>query len=212
MSLYFIQFSETFLLAFVTFFATVSPINTLIVFMSLPGGHTSEQRKNIALRAVLVSGSVLITVMFVGALVLQFLGISLSAVRTAGGVLLLLTGIGMVFGDDKEGVDSNSLTKKDITVFPLAVPIIAGPAAITTSMLFFQKINDTIILKGAVFVALLVNLLITLVLLLLSDRIIKLINKSVIAIFLRIAGLILASLAVQFIFDGLKESGVFGKL
>ena len=212
MSLYFIQFSETFLLAFVTFFATVSPINTLIVFMSLTGGHTSEQRKNIALRAVLVSGSVLITVMFVGALVLQFLGISLSAVRTAGGVLLLLTGIGMVFGDDKEGVDSNSLTKKDITVFPLAVPIIAGPAAITTSMLFFQKINDTIILKGAVFVALLVNLLITLVLLLLSDRIIKLINKSVIAIFLRIAGLILASLAVQFIFDGLKESGVFGKL
>jgi multiple antibiotic resistance protein len=212
MSLYFIQFSETFLLAFVTFFATVSPINTLIIFMSLTGNHTSHERKNIALKAIVISGSILIAVMFVGAVILQFLGISLAAVRTAGGVLLLLTGIGMVFGDDKERVSDKSLEKKDITVFPLAVPIIAGPAAITTSMLFFQKINDTIILKGAVFIALLVNLLITLILLLLSDRIIKLINKSVIAIFLRIAGLILASLAFQFIFDGLKESGIFNKL
>jgi multiple antibiotic resistance protein len=205
-----INFWPTFWLAFITFFATVSPINSLIIFMSLTGGYTSSERKSMAFKAIIISSSVLFAVMLFGAEIFYGLGISLSAVRTAGGILLLITSIGMMFGEDKEGVaDKEKIQKKDISIFPLAVPIIAGPAAITTSMLFIQNFNNLIFLKGAVYLGLAGNLLLTLVLFLLSDRIINKIKKSVIEIFLRLAGLILASLAIQFIFDGLKESHIF---
>ena len=205
-----VNFWATFVLAFITFFATVSPINSLIVFMSLTGGYTSSERKAMAIKAIIISSSVLFAVMLFGSQIFYGLGISLSAVRTAGGILLLITSIGMMFGEDKEGVsDKEKIQKKDISIFPLAVPIIAGPAALTTSMLFIQNFNNFIFLKGAVYLGLAGNLLLTLVLFLLSDKIINKIKKSVIEIFLRLAGLVLASLAIQFIFDGLRESHIF---
>ncbi|MDR2008336.1 MAG: MarC family protein [Alphaproteobacteria bacterium] len=198
---------DTFLLAFFAFFATVSPLNVLIVFMSSTGKYSSEERKKIAIKSVTVASIVLIIVMFFGVVIFRFLGIEVYSIRTAGGILLLLTAIGMMFGEDKESVDI-SHTKKDISVFPMAVPIIAGPAGMTTGMLVFQSYTD-IILKMTVFAALISNLALTIVLLLLSDKIITKIKKSVLEVFLRIAGLILASLALQFIFNGIREAGIF---
>lgn len=206
-----VNFWETFVLAFFTFFATVSPINSLIIFMSMTGTHSAVERRKMAIKAVLVSSFVLFAVMLYGIVIFKFIGISIAAVRTAGGILLLITAIGMMFGEDKEGVnDSKALVKKDISIFPLAVPIIAGPAAITTSMLYIQNFNNIVLLKGAVYLGLASNLLLTLILFLLSEQIIYRIKKSIIEIFLRLAGLILASLAIQFIFDGLKQSQIFG--
>jgi multiple antibiotic resistance protein len=204
-----VQFIEVFTLSFFAFFGTLSPINCLVIFMSMTGNYTSEERKKMAIKAVSTSAGILIFLMFFGITVLQFMGISMPALRTAGGLLLLLTAIGMVFGHDKEAPDDVGVSKKDITVFPLAVPIIAGPAAITTAMLFIQKYSGTYVLQSSVFLALLLNLIITMVLLLLSDKILARIKKSFIEVVLRIIGLILASLAIQFIFDGLKESGIF---
>ncbi|MDR0484851.1 MAG: MarC family protein [Alphaproteobacteria bacterium] len=198
---------NTFLLAFFAFFATVSPLNALIIFMSSTGKYTSEERKKIAIKAVTVASIVLIVVMFFGMIIFRFLGIEVYSVRTAGGILLLLTALGMMFGEDKESVDI-AHTKKDISVFPMAVPVIAGPAGITTSMLVFQSYPDALS-RVSVFMALITNLALTMVLLLLSDKIITKIKKSVMEVFLRIAGLILASLALQFIFNGIRESGIF---
>ncbi|MCL2566596.1 MAG: MarC family protein [Alphaproteobacteria bacterium] len=198
---------NTFLLAFFAFFATVSPLNVLIVFMSSTGKYSSEERKKIAIKSITVASIVLVVCMLFGIVVFRFLGIELHSIRTAGGILLLLTAIGMMFGEDKESVDI-SPTKKDISIFPMAVPIIAGPAGITTSMLVFQSYSD-ILLKMSVFAALVSNLVLTMVLLLLSDKIITKIKKSVMEVFLRIAGLILASLAVQFIFDGIRAAKIF---
>lgn len=201
---------DTFLIAFFAFFATVSPVNTLIVFMSSTGKYTSEERKKIAIKAVIVSSVVLIVVMLFGTVMFKFLGIQVPAIRTAGGLLLLITAFGMMFGDDKESenVDITS-TKKDIAIFPLAVPIIAGPAGLTTAMLMFQS-YELVALKLTVFIALICNLIMIIVLLLLSDKIITKIKQSVMEVFLRLAGLILASLAVQFIFDGVREANIFG--
>lgn len=201
---------NTFLIAFFAFFATVSPINSLIIFMSSTGKYTSEERKKMAIKSITVASIVLVITMLFGGVIFKFLGIDFPAIRTAGGLLLLLTAFGMMFGDDKES-DSVDMTpsKKDISVFPLAVPIIAGPAGITTSMLMFQSYDD-ILLRASVFTALVFNLALTMVLLLISDKIITKIKKSVIEVFLRIAGLILASLAMQFIFDGIRESKIFG--
>ncbi|MFL1780897.1 MarC family protein [Candidatus Hepatincolaceae symbiont of Richtersius coronifer] len=202
------SFIDTFVLSFFTFFATVSPISSLILFMSLTGNYSSIRRKEIAVKAIFISSIILIGVMFLGAFILDFYGIHFYAVRTAGGLLLLITATGMIFGDDTEGYDrSKAVITKDITIFPLSVPIIAGPGAMTASMLLIQI--EGFILKMAVLGALVLNLLLTLIFLLLSDKIIAKISKSVIEVFMRIAGLILASLAIQFIFDGLKESGVF---
>ena len=110
-------FLDTFLLAFFTFFATVSPINSLIIFMSLTGSYTSAERKSMAVKASLISSVVLFVVMLCGAVVLQFLGISMPALKTAGGLLLLLNAIGMMFGEDKESVDlSSASVKKDMVL------------------------------------------------------------------------------------------------
>ena len=203
-------FLDTFLLAFFTFFGKVTTINTLIIFISLTGSYTGVERKRMAVKSSLISSIILFVVMLFGTMVLQFLGISMPALKTAGGLLLLLNAIGMMFGEDKDTVNLNSSSvRKDITIFPLSVPIIAGPAAITTSMLLVEKFNNIIILKGVVALALALNMIITVILLLWSDFLIKKIKKSVTDVFLRLAGLILASLAVQFIFDGLKASGIF---
>ncbi len=202
------NFFDTFLIAFFAFFATLAPVNVLIVFMSSTGRYTSEQRKKIAIKSIIVASIVLITVMLFGTVLFKLLGIDLSAIRTAGGLLLLLTAFGMMFGDDKESVDINS-SKKDISVFPMAVPVIAGPAGLTSVMLIFQSYDD-VLLKLSVFTALIFNLVVIVVLLLLSDKIITKIKQSVIEVFLRVAGLILASLAVQFIFDGIREARILG--
>ncbi len=206
--LYTYNFFDTFVSAFFTFFATVAPINVLVIFMSSTGHYTSKERRKIAIKSSTIASSVLVITMLFGGAIFKFLGIDMPAVRTAGGLLLLLTAFGMMFGEDKEGVEVNT-SKKDISVFPLAVPVIAGPAAITSSMLLIDS-YENIYFKISVFLALFFNLLMMIVLLLLSDKIITRIKKSVIAVFLRIAGLILASLAVQFIFDGLRESKLFG--
>lgn len=126
---------ETYIVAFTTFFATVGPLDVAAVFAAMTVGNTREKAKSMALRGVLIATVILLGFAFGGQIILKTLGISLAALKVAGGILLLLIAIDMVFArvsgvsstTDEEEAEANS--KNDIAVFPLATPLLAGPGA-----------------------------------------------------------------------------------
>lgn len=206
--------SETFIVSFATFFATIGSVDLAAVFAALTVDDTPRARRRMAVRGTLIGGAILLLFAFIGEALLQRLGISLAAFRTGGGILLLLMGIEMVFArssganstTDEEEAEAES--RKDISVFPLATPLIAGPGAMGAAILLMANAQGNNQQRVAVILALLVVLLITLVLLLLSTQVERILGITGLQVISRIFGVLLVALAVQFIFDGIIESGI----
>jgi multiple antibiotic resistance protein len=152
--------------------------------------------------------------MFIGEFLLTHLGISLAALRTSGGILLLILAIDMVFAIHSGGTSTTEEEEKearksdDISVFPLATPLIAGAGAISAVILLHANAQGDVMVEVATVAALLIVLLITLVLLLISSQVQRIIGTTGLNVINRILGVILSALAVQFIFDGLLQSGL----
>ena len=152
----------------------------------------------------------------IGELLLAGLGISLAALRAAGGILLLLIGIEMVFARSS-GVTSTTdeeeqeaISKSDISVFPLATPLIAGPGAMGAVILLMAHQEGNVTGQVIIIASLLAILLLTFVSLLLAGKIVKLFGVTGMHVITRIMGVLLSALAVQFIFDGIRQSGLVG--
>ncbi|MEM7118631.1 MAG: MarC family protein [Chloroflexota bacterium] len=205
---------ETLIVAFTTFFATIGPIDVAAVFAALASDDSPQERRRTALRGTLISTAILLLFAFAGQLLLNRLGISLAAFRTGGGVLLLLMGIDMVFARSSGGTTTTdeereeAETKQDISVFPLATPLIAGPGAMGAAILLMADTRGDTFLMIAVVLALLAVLLITLIALLLATQVQRLFGVTGLQVIARIFGVLLVALAVQFIFDGILESGI----
>jgi len=202
------------IVAFATFFATIGPVDVAAIFAALTTHATLKRKRIMALRGTLIAGAILILFALAGEWLLATLGISLAALRTAGGILLLLIGIDMVFARDSGGTTTTSeetqeaTLKKDISVFPIATPLIAGPGAMGAAILLMADAEGNISQQIAVIAALLLVLLLTLVSLLLASRIHKLLGVTGMHVISRVMGILLAALAVQFIFDGIRKSGL----
>jgi multiple antibiotic resistance protein len=197
--------------AFVTLFIVVDPIGVAWLFASLIRDADRKLRRHMATQAVVLSGVILLVFYFSGDVLLRWMGISLSAFKIAGGILLLLLAIDMVFAR-QSGLRSTTIGetheaehKKDISVFPLAFPMIAGPGAITSVLLMSGNVADTNLLWYPVLILILV-LTITLVCLLFAARLSRLLGQTGANVISRLLGLILAALAVQFVIDGIKQS------
>ena len=205
---------ETAAIALTTFFVTISPIDGAVVFAALTAGGTPQYRRQMAIRGTLVATVILITFAIAGELLLSALGISLAALRTAGGILLLLIGIDMVFARSSGGTSTTdaeqkeAASKQDISVFPLATPLIAGPAAMGAAILLMASAEGGLALQAVVIGSLLVILLFTLASLLLATKIQQILGITGMYVITRILGILLAALAVQFIFDGIRQSGI----
>lgn len=205
---------ETAGLAFATFFATVGPLDVAAMFAALTANQTAEQRRRIAIRGSLIAGGILLTFALVGEWVLAGLGISIAALRTAGGILLLLIGIDMVFARTSGGTsitdeeDKEAVSKADISVFPLATPLIAGPGAMGAAILLMANQQGNLTGQAIVIAAMLVILLLTFLSMLLAGQLQRLLGITGMHVIERVMGVILAALAVQFIFDGIKQSGL----
>jgi multiple antibiotic resistance protein len=204
--------------AFATFFATISPVDVAAMFASLTVGHTAAQRRTIATRGVLISTAILLICALFGDTLLSYLGISLAALRTAGGVLLLLIGIDMVFARESGGLSTTedeskeAMSKPDISVFPLATPLIAGPGAMGASILLMADAGDSLALQVSVIAALLSVLALTFLSLLSAGYIHRFLGITAVHVITRVFGVLLSALAVQFIFDGVAESGLVKSL
>jgi multiple antibiotic resistance protein len=207
--------TEALIIAFTTFFATIGPVDVAVVYGALSREMTSDQRRRTAVRAVFLASCLLFAFALFGQILLDRLGISIPALRTAGGILLFLVGLDMVFARHS-GVasttpdeDREARERKDIAVFPLATPLIAGPGAIGAAILLMTNTGGDLYQQLAVMAALGVVLLLTLLLLLVSGQVHRLLGVTGMNVVSRIFGVLLTALAVQFVFDGIKESGLF---
>lgn len=206
---------ETAIIAFTTFFATIGPIDVAVVFAVLTAKATPAERRSMALRGTLIAGGILLLFGFFGQAVLDRLGISLAALRTSGGILLLLIAIDMVFARASGGVgttdeeEQEATTKTDIAIFPLATPLIAGPGAMGAVILLMAQASSDFQARGVVVLMLIMTLLLTLVMLLGATQIHRVVGVTALNVITRVFGVLLAALAVQFIFDGIAQSGLF---
>ncbi len=205
---------ETFLLALTTFFATIGPADLTLVFAALTRKNTAAERRVMALRGVLVATAILLFFAFFGNALLSIFGVTLPALRTAGGILLLLISIDMVFARHSGGTgttpeeDNEAEHREDISVFPLAMPLIAGPGAISATILLTTGAAGNQLQWLTVVGAMLIILALSYGAMLVAipaQRILGLTGLSVVS---RIVGVLLAALAVQFLFDGIRASGL----
>ena len=206
---------ETAVVAFTTLFATIGPIDAAAVFAALTPDSTPHQRRSTAVRGALIATVILVLFALLGKSLLAGLGISLAALRTAGGILLLLIGIDMVFARPSGSTSTTpaetqeATLKQDIAVFPLATPLIAGPGAIGAVILLMANVEGNLLLQGVILLTLLAVLLLTFLALLGAGQIQRLLGVTGLHVISRIFGVLLSALAVQFIFDGVGQSGLF---
>ena len=206
---------ETYIIAVTTFFATIGPIDVAVVFAGLTSDKSAAAKRKIAIKGVLIATVLLLLFALLGERLLASLGITLAALRTAGGILLLLIGIDMVFARVSGGTSTTpdeaeeAESSQDISVFPLATPLIAGPGAIGAVILLMANVEGDIAKQSMVVFGLLSLMLGTFVAILGASQLHKLLGVTGLHVITRIFGVILSALAVQFMFDGIKQSGVF---
>jgi len=202
---------ELFVSAFITLFVVIDPPGCAPIFFGLTNGASSEQRRRMAIRAVVVATLILFGFAIVGEDFLRALGIGLDAFRIAGGIMLFLIAIDMVFEkrtqrrEDRVQKIKETPEIEDVSIFPMAMPMIAGPGSIATIMLLMARAQgpeQSFIVLGA----LAANLLLMIVALLTVGPLMRLFGNQVEAVITRLLGVILAALAVQFVLDGLEGS------
>jgi multiple antibiotic resistance protein len=202
---------QTLLYNFITLMVVLDPVGTSAVFAALTPDMNSRQRRYTAEKATMLSTLILVVFAFVGAKLLAAMGVSLAAFRIAGGLMLFFLAIDMVFarpsGFRSSTAAENRETEErhDITVFPLAFPLIAGPGAMTTVVLLMGRANGNPLQVISVLGVLLTVLMVVLVLLYTASGVRKLIGVTGSNVITRVLGIILAALAVQFVLDGLVE-------
>jgi multiple antibiotic resistance protein len=207
---------ETAIVAAATFFATIGPLDVAAMFAVMTSENTPKERRRTAIRGTLIATVILLVFALLGERMLGGLGISLPALRIAGGILLLLIGIEMVFAmssgarttTDEEELEA--ATRQDIAVFPLATPLIAGPGAMGAAILLMADAAGDWLLQAAVIAALLIMLLLTLIGMLLASQLQRLLGVTGMQVISRVFGVLLSALAVQFILDGIAQSGLLG--
>jgi multiple antibiotic resistance protein len=202
---------ELFGSALVSFLVIIDPPGCAPIFASLTRGTSPAHRRTMAIRSSLIAWAILMFFALLGKPMLQALGISLGSFRIAGGIMLFFIALDMVFERRTERREKRAEEiertpeTEDISVFPMAIPMIAGPGSIASAMLWVSR-ADTIFDIAVVLVAITVVMLITLVTLLAAGPLMRLIGEKVEAMITRILGVILAALAAQFVVDGLKQS------
>ena len=197
-----------------TMIIIIDPPGLAPVFIALTQGMSAAQRRAIAIRACIVSAALMMLFLFLGETVLGFIGISMDAFRIAGGILLFLTALDMLFQNRQARREESAATgqaehEDDPSVFPLALPLIVGPGAITTIILLAGEAQGAAEF-GAIAGVLMAVLLIVLLAFLAAPSIERALGKTGLNIVTRLLGMLLAALAIQFVLDGLRGFGIGG--
>ena len=202
---------ELFVSAFVTFFVVIDPPGCAPIFASLTSGAAAAHRRAMAIRSVAIASGILLFFGLFGEDLLRALGVSLAAFRIAGGIMLFLIALEMVFEKRQQRRETRanevnaSPEIEDISVFPMAIPMIAGPGSIASIMLLMARsdgLPESLLVLGA----LASILILTLIALLLAAPLMRLLGHKVEAMITRILGVILAALAAQFVIDGVSSA------
>ena len=202
---------ELFVSSLITFFVVIDPPGCAPIFAGLTTGAGAAHRRAMAVRAVMVAAAILLVFALVGEDLLRGLGISLASFRIAGGIMLFLIALEMVFEkrtqrrEDRAAKVAADHEVEDVSIFPMAMPMIAGPGSIASVMLLMAR-NDGLDRTLVVLAALASILLLTLVALLAAGPIMRVLGARIEAVITRLLGVLLAALAVQFVMDGLATT------
>ncbi len=210
-------FSEVVLPAFATFFVIIDPLGLAPVFVALTLRRSLAERRRIATNAVLLAAGVLLLFAFLGEAILKLFGITLPAFRIAGGLLLFMIAAEMLFEKRTQRRRQAATSAEppgeyervdDAWVFPLGIPLIAGPGAITSAILLMGQHKGDVLAQAAVIGTILLVLLITWLLFRIVSHAERFLSATAIGAISRLLGIILAALAVQFVLAGLKGAGL----
>ncbi|MGD8831966.1 MAG: MarC family protein [Pseudomonadales bacterium] len=191
---------------FITFFAVVDPIGTVPVFIAVTRLFDDRHRRRIALIATMAAAGILLFFVVAGELILTAMSIPLSAFQVAGGVVLFLFALTMIFGESKPEEEVRlAVDQNETAIFPLAVPSIASPGAMLTAVLLTENTRYSITEQAQTFAVLLSVLVVTYVLMLLAGPINRVIRSSGASVASRVMGLILASVATANLLEGLRS-------
>ena len=192
---------------FVTLLATMNPIAVIPTYITLTDGLAPTARTRVLRRAILVSAAILLVVLIVGEFYLDALGVTLDALRIAGGLVILLVGLRMVFDDGRqpEPTRETDATSRDIAVFPLAMPLIAGSGAITSIVLLTENDLHNIPQQAGTAITLCLVLVINYAVLKSAGTIHRLLGSTGTAVVARVTGLVLIALAVQVMSVGFQN-------
>lgn len=197
------------ILAFTTLFAAVGPIDVAALYAAMTARLSPRERRRTAVKGVLVATAILFMIALFGNDLLRWLGVTLPALRIAGGLMLFLVSLDMVFARHS-GVTATTTEetaeaeeRTDISIFPLATPLIAGPGAMGATILRMAEAGSDLVLQGLVIVALLVVMGTTLVLLMTAAAMSRYLGVTGFNVITRVMGVMLAALAVQFVIDGI---------
>jgi multiple antibiotic resistance protein len=203
---------EQLIKTFVVFFLVIEPISLVPMFAALTRGGEPGYRRRMAYKSIAISALIFVFFAIAGDLVLQALGVSVDAFKIAGGLLLFLLAVDMVFAR-QSGLRSTTVReqdearyREDISVFPMAFPLIAGPGALATLLLFVVETRGEPLAVISLLGVIAVVLALTLVLLLTTTSIMRVMGVTGANVVSRLLGVVLAALAVQYVLDGLQHA------
>jgi multiple antibiotic resistance protein len=205
---------EPAIIAFTTFFATVAPMEVAAIYATLTAKATAVRRREMAAKAILVAAGILLLMALFGNEALRLLGVTLPALRIAGGILLFLIGLDMVFALHTGGVSTTeaesqeAARREDISVFPMATPLIAGPGAIGAVVLQMAGSTGDVIQQAVIVSMLLLVLVVTWALMLIAGSVSRLFGVTGLNVVQRVMGILLCALAVQYVIDGIAATNL----
>ena len=195
---------EVFIQAFVLYFVVIDPIGNTSIFMSITQKQDEKEKYQTAIEAVIIAVVILILFSIIGQFLLSYLNVSLESFRIAGGIILFLIAIEMLFNKRQERKEQIlDKTRDKLSIFPLAIPILAGPAAITSVIVIATKYQGDLISQLISLLGLIIVMIVTLIFFLILAKSDKFINPNVTNIISRVIAIILAALSIQYIIDGL---------
>ena len=202
---------------FFTLFFVVDPLGLIPVFIFYLSGYREGKKRPVIIRAILISIAVSVFFVLLGKYLLKFLGISSGSFLVAGGILLFIIAMEMLLGqvskvrmldvDGKERPEED----RDVSVFPLAIPMLCGPGNIAALVMFSAQAHGDMVQLGIIIVISITVFIIAMIVMFFSSYIGRILRETGISIVQRLMGLILSAMSVQFIMNGLSQLGVIGK-
>ncbi len=197
---------QIFTVQFVALFFAIDVLGLVPIYISLTLHHSNAEKKLIAKKGVSIAFAILLFFTLLGASVLHAFGISIGAFRIAGGILLLLFGISMVMEKEETPQESTGYGQSDIAVFPLALPLLSGPASISLLIIFMKQAHGIFLNQLMTILALFLNMILCYIILIFATNISKILGNTGIGILKKIFGILLTALACQFIITGITEA------
>jgi len=211
---------ETALTAFTTFFAVIGPIDSAVLVASITPKMTRSERRAVSIKAVSIATIIILLFALVGEPILRQLGVSLSALQTAGGIILFIIALDMTLSRrpnpslltlrESAEAENKAEAHAELAVFPLATPLLAGPGAMTGAIVLAANTKGDPALLAAVIGGIFAVMALTLALLLVAQEVHQAIGVTARKVIVRVFGVLLAALAVQTIFNGISAARLFG--